>query len=213
MRQPRALQAVAALAGAAGVVAVVSRSSWAAVVAGVAAVISAGGSLRLLSSSSAVDLRDGERAEDGSGTPTLLDERYLEATLRSRIAVAKRALRPLSVVHVEVLAEVGQPALLAAEQIAGAAEATLRASDVVGRHRDGHYVFILEDTGEDGAVWTTERLRRHLVNTLGPGRFHAGVASYPNHGLDADAVTAKAADALVLAREWGRDRIEVAATP
>ena len=150
-------------------------------------------------------------ARSGDGSPVLLGQEFLGATLRGRIAVARRALRPMSVVHVEVLVEPGHTPV-AAHLVASAAEMTLRESDIVGRRDDGVYVFILEDTGEDGAVWTIERLRRSVVGAVGHRRFHAGVASYPNHGLDAEAIDRQAAKALRAAREWDRDRIEVATT-
>ncbi|MDE0802050.1 MAG: hypothetical protein OSA99_01885 [Acidimicrobiales bacterium] len=140
----------------------------------------------------------------------LFDSDYLAATLKGRIAVARRALRPLSVVHLRISSGDGHHDGVPARLIAAAAEATLRESDIVGRRDDGVYVVVLEDTAEDGAVWTTERLRRHIAGTIGPQRFHAGVASYPNHGLEADAVEMSAAIALRAAQEWDRDRIEVA---
>lgn len=140
----------------------------------------------------------------------LFDGDYLAATLKGRIAVARRALRPLSVVHLRIASDDEHGDGVPARLIAAAAEATLRESDIVGRRDDGVYVVVLEDTGEDGAVWTTERLRRHIAGTIGPQRFQAGVASYPSHGLEADAVEASAAAALRAAQEWDRDRIEVA---
>ena len=96
------------------------------------------------------------------------------------------------------------------ELVAATVASTLRESDVVGRRADGVYVFVLEDTGEDGAVWTAERMRRALSAATGHRRFRAGIAAYPSHGLDARALVAKAALALDAAREWKRDRIEVA---
>lgn len=166
----------------------------------------------------AIDLRDDppppvpavhEPAPLAAASPQLLDADYLSASLRGRVAVARRALRPLSVVHIMIVgSDDGGP--VPAELIASAAEATLRESDIVGRTREGIYVVILEDTGEDGAVWTAERLRRHIAGTISPQRFQAGVASYPNHGLDAESVDASAARALLAAQEWDRDRIEVA---
>lgn len=210
----RLLQVVAAVAAACGVFAVVTGSGWAGAVAGLSSVVCAGLVLRAnpawtgLRREPSINLRG---QPSTTAVPSLMGEDYLDATLRGRIAVAKRALRPLSVVHVEILTELGESTLLAAHLIADAAETTLRASDVVGRRADGVYVFILEETGEDGAVWTTERLRRQVVETCGPRRFFAGVASYPNHALDAETIDLKAAEALASAREWGRDRIEVAA--
>jgi hypothetical protein len=140
----------------------------------------------------------------------VLAEDFLRVTLQNRVAAARRALRPLSVVYLEVLDVRGdEPVRVTGQLVAAALSSTLRESDVVGRRDDGVYVFVLEDTGEDGAVWTAERLRRALVST-GHRRFRAGVASYPSHALDARGLDVKACAALDTAREWKRDRIEVA---
>ena len=141
----------------------------------------------------------------------ILGEPFLRATLENRVAAARRALRPLSVVLLEVapLEEHGAE-WVTEDLVATSLSSTLRAADIAGRRTDGVYVFVLEDTGEDGAVWTAERMRRNLASATGRCRFRAGIASYPSHGLDADAVTAKAVAALDAARAWTRDRIEVA---
>lgn len=232
MRGDGLLRIVAAGAAICGVVALVTGSPIGAVVAGLLALASAGIALGRRDAApvvpapgsppldgAAIDLREppppappsapSRPVAPVSASPVLLDVDYLSASLRGRVAVARRALRPLSVVHIMILGgQDGGP--VPAELIAAAAEATLRESDIVGRTRDGIYVVVLEDTGEDGAVWTTERLRRHIAGTIGPQRFQAGVASYPSHGLDAESVDASAARALAAAQEWDRDRIEVA---
>jgi GGDEF domain-containing protein len=142
----------------------------------------------------------------------VLTEQYLEVTLQQRVAVARRALRPLSVVYLEVLdVDGGASGWRLDELVSATFGSTLRESDVVGRRGDGVYVFVLEDTGEDGAVWTAERIRRALSAATGHRRFRAGIASYPTHGLDTASLTTKASAALEAAREWKRDRIEVAA--
>jgi hypothetical protein len=145
----------------------------------------------------------------GSG---LLDEHFVATTLRGRVAVARRSLRPLSIVYFEVLEADGrEPAAPAdAGDVAHVLRRTLREADVAGRGADGTFVCILEDTGEDGAVWTAERVRRNLVEAGHVRRFHAGVAAYPTHGLEAEELEAKARAALGAAREWTTDRIEVA---
>lgn len=141
----------------------------------------------------------------------VLNEEFLAVTLTNRVAVARRALRPLSIIHLEILDVDGDRVERVADGVVTAAlAATLRESDVVGRRSDGIYVFVLEDTAEDGAVWTAERMRRGLASRGDERRFRAGIASYPSHGLDAPAIEAKAAAALSVAREWKRDRIEVA---
>ncbi len=149
------------------------------------------------------------------GDTGLLAEQFLVTTLRGRVAVARRALRPLSVVCFEVL-ELHDGAVVAPipmVDVATILRHTLRESDVAGRFEDDAYVCILEDTGEDGAVWTAERLRRNLAEGGDERRFRAGVASYPTHGLEAEELEAKARAALAAARDWTQDRIEVAGAP
>lgn len=159
----------------------------------------------LLSSPSRPRPGDGPLTEEG-----VLSERFLEFTLEQRVAVARRALRPLSIVYLEVVGGEAGDELAVRELVADTIASTLRDSDVVGRRDDGVYVFVLEDTGEDGAVWTAERMRRALAAATGHRRFRAGIASYPSHGLEAPSLVAKAAGALESAREWNSDRIEVA---
>ncbi len=151
-------------------------------------------------------------AADGSG---LLGAEFVPTTLRGRLGVARRALRPLSVVCFEAY-ETGADGRLrapvTADSVAAVLRRTLRDADVSGHLDDTGFVCILEDTGEDGAVWTAERIRRNLLEGGGTRRFRAGVASYPSHGLEPDDLEAKARAALVSARDWATDRIEVAGT-
>jgi hypothetical protein len=147
-----------------------------------------------------------------AGSSGLLDERFIATTLRGRLAVARRSLRPLAIVCLEALeTEGGSPTVpVADEEVTRVLRRTLRESDVAGRAGPGAYVCILEDTGEDGAVWSAERLRRNLVEGGQVRRFRAGVAAYPAHGLEAEELEAKARAALEAARDWATDRIEVA---
>ena len=73
--------------------------------------------------------------------------------------------------------------------------------------------WVLEDTPENGAIWTVERFRRQIVNEIEGITVWAGVAGYPAHAFDADTVVRLAEQALHSARDWGRDRIEVAPSP
>ena len=144
--------------------------------------------------------------------PALLDEHFLATTLRGRVAVARRSLRPLSLVCFEALETEGGRLAgpVATADIAQVLRRTLREADVAGRAGEGTYACILEDTGEDGAVWTAERVRRNLVEAGQVRRFRAGVAAYPTHGLEAEELEVKARAALDAARDWSTDRIEVA---
>lgn len=145
----------------------------------------------------------------GSG---ILDEHFIPSTLRLRLGAARRALRPLAVVCLEAMeTDRGRPTVpVAADEVAQILRRTLREADVAAHAGAGAFLCILEDTGGDGAVWTAERVRRRLVESGRVRRFHAGVAAYPSHGMEAEELEAKAREALTAARDWATDRIEVA---
>lgn len=161
----------------------------------------------------------------GSDAPGWRDEEtgmygaaFLAATLDARLAIARRTLRPLAIVLFEVLeppASDPEGDLQPTDAVAvrAALTATLRESDLACRAAGDGFAILLEDTTEDGAVWTTERVRRNLAAANRQRLFRAGVASYPSHGLEAAELTSRASTALTVARDWRRDRIEVAQAP
>ena len=134
----------------------------------------------------------------------LLNEEYFRAALPNRVATARRVLRPISV----VLARLSEPAH--ARRVALALLDTLRESDTACRLDDGGFALILEDTPENGAVWTIERLRRLLGEQGTEVIVWAGVAAYPAHALEAPKLVALAEQALADAQQWNQSRIEVA---
>jgi hypothetical protein len=134
----------------------------------------------------------------------LLNDDYFRAAFPNRVATARRVLRPISI-GVLALSDDG-----ATPTVAYALQDTLRESDTACRLADGRFAVLLEDTPEDGAVWTLERLRR-LLGEEGSGiTLWGGVASYPAHALEAADLLAFAEAALVVARQWVDGRIEVA---
>ena len=142
----------------------------------------------------------------------LFSEAYFKVALQSRLASARRHLRPVAVCLVEV-AE-GQveerPSAAPAPRVAEAIRQTLREADIACRLDDGSYAIILEDTPENGAVWTVERIRRNLVSRFGAHTMWAGVACYPAHAFSTEELLDQARIALEAAQEWKQDRIEVA---
>lgn len=135
----------------------------------------------------------------------LLNEAYFRAALPNRVATARRVLRPISI----VLVQLDEGA--AARQVAMALLETLRESDSACRLDDGGFALILEDTPENGAVWSMERLRRLLAEQGTPVLLWAGVASYPAHALEAVDLLDLAERALADALQWtSQSRIEVA---
>ena len=138
------------------------------------------------------------------GESGLLNEEYFRAALPNRVATARRVLRPISV----VLARIAAPEH--ARQVAVGLLETLRESDTACRLDDGAFALILEDTPENGAVWTIERVRRLLVDGGTDLLVWAGVASYPAHALEAPSLVTLAEKALADAMQWSQSRIEVA---
>jgi GGDEF domain-containing protein len=105
----------------------------------------------------------------------LLNQAYFDAALPNRVATARRLLHPLTLV---VLAVEG----VAPARVATALVTALRESDTACRLDDGRYALILEDTPEDGARLTVDRIRSMLTSAV----VTAGVASYPAQALEVD---------------------------
>ena len=133
----------------------------------------------------------------------LLNEAYLLATLPNRVAISRRALRPLSVGLIYIDA-------VAATQLTYALLDTLRESDTACRMDDGSFAVLLEDTPDSGAAWTIERVRRLLTDQGIETPMWAGIASYPAHALEADDLMRLTVLALHDAQLWDSSRIEIA---
>jgi len=142
----------------------------------------------------------------------LFSEAYFRVALDARIASARRHLRPVAIAIIDVyegLAGAG-PGPANPVRAADSIRQTVRDADTACRLADGTFAIILEDTPENGAVWTVERVRRNLVSRFGSHTMWAGVACYPAHAFSGDELTDQARLALESAREWKQDRIEVA---
>jgi len=143
----------------------------------------------------------------------LFSEAYFRVALDARIASARRHLRPVAIALVEVATGSGnRPDAAPGDpvKVTGAIRQTLRDADTACRMSDGCFALILEDTPENGAVWTVERVRRNLTSRHGHHTVWAGVACYPAHAFSTDELLDQASLALEAAREWKQDRIEVA---
>ena len=140
--------------------------------------------------------------DPGSG---LLNAAYFEVAVPARVEVARRALRPLSIILVRTSGVVGE-----AWECAAVVHRCLRAADTACQVSGDTIGLILEETPEDGAVWTAERLRRDLEQAM-PGMIvGGGVATYPAHALDAEDLLDACREALEAATEWPGSCIVVA---
>jgi two-component system cell cycle response regulator len=160
--------------------------------------------------------------EDGTDEERLVDtetglfsEGYFRVALDTRVSAARRHLRPVSVVMLDVVEGVanGSPRPTAARLVGEGIRSTVRDADTACRLADGRYALVLEDTPENGAIWTVERIRRRLVHDHDGLTLWAGVACYPAHAFTSESVLDQAEKALEAAREWRQDRIEVALAP
>ncbi len=144
----------------------------------------------------------------------LFGEAYFLVSVEQRISAARRHLRPIAVALVEVVDDPTASSMNFSDPniIAEALAETLRDADTACRLSDGRFALILEDTPENGAIWTIERLRRCLAARLDKSTLWAGLSCYPAHGFDTDEILSQAEVALGAARDWPQDRIEVAET-
>jgi two-component system cell cycle response regulator len=143
----------------------------------------------------------------------LFSESFFLVALDSRIAAARRHLRPIAMVLIEVVEGLptDDPSDVEATIVAETIKETLREADTACRLRNGYFALLLEDTPENGAIWTVERIRRQLAELRDGLTVWAGVACYPAHAFSSDEILIASEQALVAAREWRQDRIEVAA--
>lgn len=160
---------------------------------------------------------DDDYLDDGTDPLTdditgLFSEDFFTVALDSRVAAARRHLRPVAVVLLEVVEglPIDAPEVADATVVAEAIRRTLREADTACRLRNGEFALLLEDTPENGAIWTVERIRRFLSEASPKVTLWAGVACYPAHAFTPQELMTAAGAALASAREWRQDRIEVA---
>ncbi len=154
-----------------------------------------------------LDLPRGPRGDTGDlldAETGLPDAPYFTLALEGRVAAARRHLWPVTVLLLDIgLApecETGRARRDALASFGDLMRRTLREADISCRTGPTRFAVLLDDTGEEGGVWTAERLQvavSHDVSKV--RRMAAGVASYPTHGLEAGEVLGRAEAALARA--------------
>jgi diguanylate cyclase (GGDEF)-like protein len=159
----------------------------------------------------ATDTPEADLIDPESG---LLDQRYFELSLESRVATARRHLQPVTLLLVTLEGEEDDPAWKdTLVSFSALLQETMREADTACRIGEASFAVVLEDTPEAGGVWAAERLRMALVrkgDTL--VRLAAGVAAYPSHALAAPELLERARTALNHARAAGCSQVEIATT-
>jgi diguanylate cyclase (GGDEF)-like protein len=143
----------------------------------------------------------------------LYNEPFFTASVPSRLASAKRALRPLSI----VLLAVGGPqpgevdtGPATGREVAYGLLRTLRESDLACRLDQGRFGLLLDETAAEGAVLAIARFRALIDEQRTKRHVWAGVSTYPTHALDSTSLLVAADDALRDAMAWRQSRIELA---
>jgi diguanylate cyclase (GGDEF)-like protein len=147
----------------------------------------------------------------------LLDERVFVVSFERKVAAARRHLRPLCLVLLDLSSGLPDEAgerRRALGRFGTVVRETLRDADIACRLGPATFGLILEDTPESGGVWAAERLQIAVACAGGsPTRVAAAVAAYPNHGLAPHEVLGRAQEALSRARTApaeGMGAVEVA---
>jgi diguanylate cyclase (GGDEF)-like protein len=155
----------------------------------------------------------------------LYNRRYVEETMPRELARAARQKAPLSVVvldvdHFKRFNDTNGHAAgdVVLRQVGAVLRSTFRAADVVSRYGGEEFVAVLPDCGLADATARANAVCSairdlsvsHEGKVLAPITVSAGVAAYPLHGTDPDALFQHADRALYRAKADGRDRVTTA---
>ena len=170
-------------------------------------------------------LAEQERLAITDGLTGLHNRRFLEEVLRIEAERCTRSGRPLSVVvldadHFKRVNDIhGHPVGdVVLREIAQRLLRCARPSDVVARYGGEEFVVLLPEVDSEGAMEIAERCRQAIRSTpvLVDGRSVAmsvslGVVSMPEHAQDVPSLLRVADQSLYLAKDRGRDRVQVGA--
>jgi two-component system, cell cycle response regulator len=186
--------------------------------------------LQLLSNQLAVALSNAasvarlEELATTDGLTGCFNKRHFQDELRLRLQSAQRFGRKLSLViadidHFKAVNDtyghhVGDVVI---RELGAVLKRLKRETDLVARFGGEEFCVLCEETGSDGAIQLAERVRAELGNTS----FDAGsrplkvtcslgVATYPDHGTDKEALFAAADKALYSAKHAGRNQVRSA---
>lgn len=161
----------------------------------------------------------------------LYNRRFLEGLIKNRFTQGVVQVRNIALLMMDLDKVHGinethgtqagdQVIITVAETIAN----HLRNGDIAARFSGDEFAALLQDTNEDEARSVAERIRdavssRKIEVPQSPGstektaisvQISIGVAAAPAHAGDAESLMIKADDALLRAKELGRNRVEVA---
>ncbi|MEO7464700.1 MAG: diguanylate cyclase [Nitrosospira sp.] len=154
----------------------------------------------------------------------LFNRRFLQEYLPREVAKAKRTARSLAVLMIDLDFfkkindvfghEAGDVVL---KNVATLLKGGIRESDVACRYGGEEFVLVLSEVSPEGARKKAEAVRKAVLDLvltlrqrpLGRISTSIGVAIYPSHGFDMDALLRAADKALYVAKENGRNCVVV----
>lgn len=153
----------------------------------------------------------------------IFNRRFFDDHLANEAQRAARYNRPFAVAMIDVdhfkrfNDSYGHPAGdRALKTVARSLQRAIRRSDIVARYGGEEFMMILRESDGHQAVERVEQIRRGIETDSFPvGRqslparltVSAGVASWPEDGLDAESLTARADQRLFEAKSAGRNRV------
>lgn len=155
----------------------------------------------------------------------LHNRRFMQESLNRELLRARRSGRPVGLCMVDIDHfkrfndvhghDAGDAVLL---EVGRLLRESVRASDIVCRYGGEEFTIILPESRLDATVERADALLRacralrvpHLGRVLDPVTISIGVAEYPGHADDVEALLRRADAALYAAKQDGRDRVAVA---
>ena len=159
---------------------------------------------------------------------SLFNRRYMEEMLEREVHRARRVGRSMGILMVDVDGfkqlndEFGHDAGDAVlRELAALLQRNLRKEDIACRYGGEEFVLVVPDASLDNAARRADQLRAavkqmrvvHKDLRLGPITVSVGVAAFPDHGGDSEALLHAVDAALYQAKREGRDRVSVAQRP
>lgn len=159
----------------------------------------------------------------------LANYRHLQQRLESEIERARRYNKHFSLLMLDVddfksfndaQGHVAGDAALA--ELARVMQHSVREVDLVARYGGEEFALVLPETDSAGAFVVAEKIREAVAEHLfadssGQPTCHltisVGLATYPTHGLDREALLRQADDALYRAKHGGKNRVRAASAP
>ena len=154
----------------------------------------------------------------------LYNRRFLQEYLPQEIAKAKRASSSVAVLMFDldffkrindVFGHEAGDAFL--KSVAALLQGCIRESDIACRYGGEEFVLVLSGASLDGAIKKAEKIRNAVMaldliirqKPLGRVSTSIGIAVYPEHGAEMEALLRAADEALYEAKERGRNRVVV----